>query len=129
MPKCVKIQKKIKGVCVGDLSTKITLCTRTISAPALSSVDYGETFTEVKTLYALVDTTRGLQTFDGVNITNPYSHLFYIRYDASVTFEYWIKYNSEYFRIIDVENLNEENRFLLMRCTKRGSTAINANLS
>lgn len=130
MPNCVKIKPKPYKVCTGDLNKRVTLYVRNITDPQGGSVDYGETFLTPVVVWAMVDTlTKGLQIFDGTNVIGEATHLFYIRYLPSITFELYLDYNSRRFRIIDVQNIGERDETIVLRCTERGDVAKPVNWS
>lgn len=129
MAQCKKIYRQIKRVCSGSLNKKIKLKIRAITAPSGDSVDFGETFTDFITTWAMVQTKNGIVVFDDTNTAQKLSHEFYIRYIPNITFEKWLEYDGKNYNILNVENLNEENRFYLLQCNERGSTGANANLS
>lgn len=126
---CNRIKKKPSLVCIGDLSSSIILQNRAISTPVGDGVDYGETFTTNTTAWARIDTVSGETIFDDTNTERDVTHRFYIRYIDGITSETWIEYDSIKFDILDVENLNEEGRFLRLRAAKRGVKTSDVNLS
>ena len=127
MAVCKKIRRISKRICIGALRRKIVLNTRSITAPVGGSVDFTESFTEPKEVWAYIDTKSGTEIFDETNTVKAISHDVYIRYTPSITPEKWVKLTSinsgidDYLDILQVENLNEENRFYRLRCTMRGS--------
>jgi head-tail adaptor len=124
---CEPIKQKKDRVCIGDLSTKIEVETRDITAPT-GGVDFDESFGTFKTLWAMVQTAgTGETIFDESNIEQSITHHFYVRYVPNFNFQKWIKYKDQYYNILDVENLNEEDRFLKIRATVRGNTALDVN--
>lgn len=107
----------------------ISLQDRSITPPSGDDVDYSETFTGNADVWAMVDTKRGETVFDGTNTERDVTHRFYIRYLSGITAETWIEENNIKYDILDVENLNEENRFMLLRASKRGSETKDINLT
>ena len=126
---CGFIRKKKKGICIGDLDKRITIQVRYLTPPEDSGVDYSQKSLDYKTVWASLETTRGEQLFDGVNINNAFTHIFYIRYICNVSFENWVEYCGNKYDIIDTEDYDEKNEFIALRCTKRGAKTSNANLS
>ena len=119
MPKCKKLRRKKRQVCLGDLDNQIVLQDRTITAPT-SGVDASETFTTNDTVDAMVETSRGETIFDGTNTEVDVTHKFTIRFISGITAETWISFNSDRFDILDVENLEERDEWLVLRATNRG---------
>lgn len=116
-------------MCVGDMRDKIEIETRSIVAPVSGSVDFTESFVTTKTVWAMVETKSGVEIFDGTNIIGIASHFFYIRYIADITFQNWVKFKSQYFDILDVQNLEERDEFYLIRCSLRGDETKSINFS
>lgn len=127
MPKCISIKKPDRKICAGDLRDKIVIQVRTITPPATSGVDFTEAFSSDATVWSMVETKMGVEIFNGTSLKGVATHYFYIRYRADLTAESWLKFNSKYYDILDVQNLDERNEFLLLRCSLRGTTANLAN--
>jgi SPP1 family predicted phage head-tail adaptor len=129
MATCKKIKRLSERVCIGSLNQKINIQVRELLAPIGDSVDFDEEFTLLENVWAMVETVAGKVFFDGSNTDKSITHNFYIRYISGVqiTAENWINYKDQYFDIINVENLDEANRFLLMRTTIRGSDGLPVN--
>jgi SPP1 family predicted phage head-tail adaptor len=124
---CVAKVRKSKTVCIGSLNKRIIVQTRSIVPPINGSVDYTLNFTDPKTVWAMIETRQGSTTFDETNTEKVWTHDFYIRYIAGITFEKWVTYDGKYYDIISVENLNMDDRFLRLRCNIRGTTAFPVN--
>lgn len=125
MPKCKKLRRLKRQVCIGDLDNQIVLQDRSITPP-VSGVDATEDFTTNDTVDAKVDTSRGETIFDGVSPDGvDVTHIFTIRFITGITAETWVGFKSQRFDILDVENLEERDEWLKLRCTNRG-TATNA---
>jgi len=129
MTSCAKIRIKRRSICIGDLKYLIELNNRAIQAPELGSVDYDETFTPTETVRAAIETKSGETIFDQSNTEHSVTHRFYIRFLSGVTAETWIKFDSDLYDILTVENLDGQNRFLLLRCTIRGLSTVKTNLA
>lgn len=137
MGKCVKIVRKIKRVCVGSLNKKIIIEAREIGTPGGGTSLYKESFTPIKTVWAMIETVKGLMMFDSTNIARDVSHRIYIRYDKtlSMTAERWITLPSTdgtddvKIDVLRVENINEENRFFLLSCAFRGKSDQQSNFA
>lgn len=123
----VKVQSEKIQVCTGDLNRKITINVRNITSPSGVGVDFNENFTVLKTVWAMVKTLSGQAVFDGTNTTKAVTHNFYIRYIPGVTFENWVLYNNQYYDILDVQNLNEQNQYILLQANLRGTSALPVN--
>ncbi len=127
MPKCIKLKRKNRQVCVGDLDTIITLQDRAITPP-LFGVEATETFTDTDPdIWSKLDTGRGQTIFDGTNEEVDITHKFTIRFINGITAQTWILFESQRLDIIDVEDLEERHEFMILRCNNRGTTANAAN--
>jgi SPP1 family predicted phage head-tail adaptor len=129
MPRCVKIRRPKREVCIGDLRDKVVIQTRAITAPIANSVDLGETFSGDQTVWAMIKTKNGVQVFDGTNIVGVATHEIYIRFITGVTFQSWLTFKSKKYDILDVQNLEERDEFYLLRCSLRGTEADPINFS
>jgi len=121
------IQRKNRVSCIGDMSERIKLHNRSIQVPEFGTYDFTETFTGTKTVWANVQTAAGQTFFTGANIDVGLSHIIIIRYDEAVTSETWIEFNGNNLKIISVENLDENNEFLRLRCSERGDKDLGAS--
>ena len=126
MPKCQKIQRKKRQICIGDMNEQILLQDRGIGEPLFGSVDFTEDFTNNDKVWASVETVSGKTFFDGVGEEILITHEFLIRYDASVSAETWISWNSRRFDILTTEDYDERNEFMKLICSERGSKTIEA---
>jgi len=130
MAVCAPIKKNNRSVCVGAMNKKIEIEARAITPPTFSiNTDYNEDFTLVKTVWANIVTVSGMTTFDGTNVERVVTHFFYFRYIPNITFENWIKFRDEYYDIIRVEDLDNDNKFYLAKASKRGTINNQANLA
>lgn len=121
MPRCTKIRRKKRKLCIGDLDTEIILQDRVLTEPLFNSVDFDEIFTATATVLAMVNTVSGKTFFDGVNnVDVGITHEIGIRFDATVTSETWIELNGQRIDILDTNNLEERNEWLILTCVSRG---------
>lgn len=124
MPKCIRIKKKSRKVCIGDMRDEIILKNRTITTPRAGSVDFTETFGDEREVAALIETKDGLETFDGVNLITTVSHAITIRFIEGITEETWVEFKGRNFDIVNVINLDERDQFLKLLCNERGSEKV-----
>lgn len=120
MVQCTAKERKSTRVCIGSLNQKIDLEVRVLTPKSDNDVDYDEIFTQFKTVWAMVETVAGKTMFDKSNIERVVTHNFYIRFIVNITFENWIKYKSQYFDILNVENFGERNSFYKLTTAIRG---------
>jgi len=135
MGKCKKIVRTINEVCIGSLNRRISLLTRTLTPPTGGSVDFDEELTLSTSVWAMVQTPTGANIFDEVNIDRKVTHKISIRFIQGLTAETWIKLPSVtggatvLLDILDIINLEENNRFMLLKCSLRGDDTKAANLA
>ncbi len=122
MPKCVKLRRKHRQPCIGDLDTQITLQDRAITPPT-TTVDFSETFTENAIVWAMINTGRGKTAFDEAEVERDITHEITIRFLDGVTAETWILLESNRLDIVDVEDLEERHEWLILRCAQTGATS------
>ena len=121
---CRKISRKADRICIGDLKKPIKIINRKIET---SEVSHTMDFSDYVSCRARIDTKQGGQFFNQVNTDDAPTHIFYIRYGYTVEMNYTIELNGNYYLVRTVENLNEENRFLKISCTKNGPKTKQAN--
>jgi SPP1 family predicted phage head-tail adaptor len=100
-----------------------------LTATNTGSIESVETFADDVEVWAAIETTRGSQLWNGVEISNPFTHKIYIRYRDDIDFNKWIEFESEKYDIVDVENLEQTNEWLLLMCTRKGDAAKEANFA
>jgi len=126
---CKTIRPKTIKVCVGSMRQKIKINVRTLTPPTDNGVDFGETLSGTKEVWAAIKTSRGIEVFDGTNLIGVATHLFYIRALKGQTSESWLEFKGSYYRILDVQDFQEAGRFQVLRCVVRGDTSKPVNLS
>lgn len=124
MPQCVKIRKKKRQACVGDMRDRIIIQDRDIVPPVGDSVDLTELFSGDQPVWAGINTVSGETIFDGTGTERDVTHRLITRYIEGVTSENWIlTEGDERLDILDVENLDERSEYMLLRCTNRGTSS------
>jgi len=130
----VKRIKKTK-LCIGDKTHLVNIQTRGLGASDLDDTQPKETFTTVRSQWCAIETVgfpnSGVARFDGINIEEGATHLFWTDYD--VTFpdvenrNHFVSYDGKYYKILRVDNLNERNESLAIQTTERGATTLGAS--
>ncbi len=126
---CRAVKLKSRRVCIGNLNKRIKIQTRALTSNNTGSIETIETFTDVVEVWAAIETTRGSQLWDGVEVSNPFTHKIYIRYRDDIDYEKWVEYEDEKYDIVDVENLEQKNEWLLLMCTRKGDNTKEANFA
>lgn len=121
------LRRPLRKVTVGDMRTPVTVHQAEILAPT-AGVDLGRSFTAVlEPWWCKVTTVTGVYIFDSSNVEQQITHDFQGRYTDGIDRDMVIEWDSEYYKIISVENLEERDEFLRLRCTIRGSIAKEVN--
>lgn len=126
---CKTISPKTIKVCIGSMRHKIKINVRTLTPPTDNGVDFSETLSEAKEVRSALETSKGIEVFDGTNLIGVATHLFYIRALTGQTSESWLEFKGSYYRILDVQDFQEAGRFQVLRCVVRGDTSKPVNLS
>lgn len=127
MKKCSPIPSEKKGVCVGNLIDWIKIFLPDLTAPS-DGVDFTKPSTDILECWAMVKTSRGSELFDGSNLGNAYTHIFFIQHmPLTINTTHFIEFKDENYKIVDVENFNEHNEFLALKCIKKGDDTLAAS--
>lgn len=126
MPELVRVKRR--RYCTGDLRHRITLHLREITEPHFDEVDHGEKFTPIAYPMAGIKTINGTERFDGANVGVSLTHEIVIRFRKGITSETWIELgDGTLLDIVDTENVDEQNQFLVLACTLKGPKTTVAN--
>ena len=118
MSRCVNITPKRKRICIGALRETIEVHSRSIKSPAFNTQENRQVYAPKITLKAAVETVTGIDIFDSVEVSGAdgvpqtATVLFYTRYRDDITAEDRIKHDGLVYKIIKVENIDLNNRFL-----------------
>lgn len=125
---CVRMRKKNRAVCAGDLDTLIDIQSRTLG-DGFDDTEETEEFTTIFSPFAMLQTLRGVFVVGSVNGGDiEATHSFIIRFpETPISGENWILLNNKRLRILDQENLEEKNEWLKLLCTDRGDASKEAS--
>ena len=125
--KLVKFQKT--KICTKDLDKRITLQYPFNVGTSNASANTTRSFKDILKVWAAVKTNPTGQFFEDTNIEEAITTDFYIRFTSLVDLgkKIWVLFNGKRFKIANVENLNEDNRFFRLRAIERGIIAQEAN--
>lgn len=135
MAKCTKIPRQSKRVCIGSLKRQIDLLTRSITTPVGGNINFGESLVLLQRVWSMIQTTRGTVMFDDTNTEKEITHKIFIRYIEGLTAETWVRLPSitaginNLLDIVRIENMEEDNRFMVLHCAIRGDETKAANLA
>ena len=121
MAVCVPIQRKKTVVCTGDLRWRISIASRALTSPSGNNVDFTETFVDVVTIWAMVESIAPFSTLNSVTVDSFPTHRFIIRYRSDVTSENFIKFDGKYYDILDVLEPDNTKDYLCLYCLETGS--------
>lgn len=120
MPDCIKLKRKKEQACVASMNHRIDIFFRAIKPISTDTVDFNEDFIDQRTVWASLETRKGVEFFDDNNIMQRTTHRFIMRFLPRVTFEDFIVFKTIRYRIVDVENLEEADTFYQIDCVVRG---------
>ena len=120
--------KKAK-ICTKDLDKRITLVYPFNTGTSDLNVNTLRSFKKIGDFWAAIKTTAGAQFFDEVNLQEGITTDFYIRFTKSVDLSktIWVIYNNRRFKIVNPENINEDNLWIKLRAVERGTVLVEAN--
>lgn len=129
MPQCVTIRAKHRNVCAGDMDRRIEIYSRYIQSP-LDETDmmHDQEYTLKASPWAIVQTLRGITTFDGIEISGIEALEVYIRYNPSITSEDFVRIDGKNIRIRSVEDLDRRKEFMRLVCIEEGMASNKASL-
>lgn len=104
---------------IGRADKRITFCRHEEKENALSQVE--QTLTEVKTVWASVEPTRGREYQEAQRIRPELAYKITTRYHKEVTPDMFIKFKGRFFDIVSIINVKERNEMLEIICTERAA--------
>ena len=119
------IRRPWRTFCVGDLRDQILLQDRSIQAPDFDLVDFTEKFDDLGGVWASIKTSGGKTIFDDHQQRDHLvTHEVVMRFDSRVTSETWLLLaDGRRLDIINTENLEERDSWLILQCSDRGPKA------
>jgi head-tail adaptor len=129
MTTCISIKGKKREVCSGDLDRWITIQQRTMTVPLFDTTDYTETFTDLISMWSMIDTKKGISIFDGTDMERTVDAMFYVNFipTINITAESWILFEGVRHKILQVEDLDNRHEFLCLYTTIRGTDQNSVN--
>lgn len=128
---CRKKRIVKKKLCRGDLRHRIQIMRRRLQSAGYDDLDGIESFTNICYCMAAIESVKGTTRFANVNINERPTHLFYILYnpvlDALDHGNNFIKFKTRFYRVLDLENSDEDNQFIIIQTTERGLDTQEAN--
>lgn len=129
--------KRIKAtrLCHGDMVHLVDIQTRSLSASGYDSSQPSETFTTVRQVWCALETVSGVHQgvvkFSGLNILEGTTHILWTFWDDELpdfeTANHWVLADSERYRVLRMDNVNERNTVVAVQLAVRGSSAYTAS--
>ena len=101
---------------IGRTNKRITFCRYEEKENALSQTE--KALTEVKTIWASVEPTRGREYQEAQRIRPELTYKITTRYHKGITPDMFIKWGKRYFNIITIINVREKNAMLEIICAE-----------
>jgi len=122
-------RKRDRRAQVGPMRDRIRISDREIIEPDFGSADFLEQFkARAIERWSTVRTTAGRTLFAGVGVDVAITHEIIIRYDEGVSSESWIILQDETrLDVVQVEDLDERNEWMVLLCTDRGDKSFEAS--
>lgn len=102
---------------IGRTNKRITFCRYEEKENALSQAE--QTLTEVKTVWASVEPTRGREYQEAQRVRPELTYKVTTRYHKGITPDMVIRFGERYFNIVSIINVRERNAMLEMICTEK----------
>ena len=102
---------------IGRTNKRVTFCRYEEKENGLSQME--QVLTEVKTVWASVEPTRGREYQEAQRIRPELTYKITTRYHKEVTPDMFIKYKDRYFSIVSIINVRERNAMLEIVCTEK----------
>lgn len=129
MARCTAVRRNKVKICSGALSELISLQTRTIEPPSMGSVDFTEVFTTLTDIPAMIETKKGVMVFNGINTVQTNTVDFTIRFIAGITFENWVEYKGNKYKILSVDNIDLRDEWYRIHCDLTGDATLVASFT
>jgi len=133
MPSRVIERRKLRKQPIGDMRDRILLQRRTITAPGFNSVGFTQSYETIREVWAKVETNRGQRLFGGVELREntetraSATHAFSIRWRTDVTEQTRITFNDDLYRIIEVDDTEMRNEYLILFAKLEGDDDLEVN--
>lgn len=102
---------------IGRMNKRITFCRYEEKENGLLQME--QTLTEVKTVWASVEPTRGREYQEAQRIRPELTYKITTRYHGNITYDMFIKWGKRYFEIISAINPKEKNTMLEIICIEK----------
>ncbi|MGR3179837.1 MAG: head-tail adaptor protein [Candidatus Anammoxibacter sp.] len=114
MPKREIGHRRLRKISVGDMRERIVLQERSVAAPVFGSSSFTQDYDTGIERWAKVETQFSGRFFNGVELVDRPSHKFTIRFSSTITTETRIRYKSVLYRILQLDNLEMRDEYLIL---------------
>lgn len=130
MVKCEYKTGKKTIYCLGSFRKKVTLLTRALTNTSnmLEPTITETTLANVRANVENLPVQSGSQVYIDANTSITATHKFVIKYIDSVDTITGIELNSKKFRILRINNIEEQNKYLEFLCVERGKEDVQSNI-
>lgn len=129
---CDIIRIKKKRLCAGDLRHLVQVMSRDQVIGSFDSVEPEEIFTEVAKSWMAIKSigasrqSGGRAIVSGIQILDGTTHMFFCRYtpalsEMDITKTFFLL-SGEYYRVLKLDKINEDNLTLAIQCALRGDS-------
>lgn len=119
-----------KQLAIGDLKHRVQIQVRNLQAPGFEGVDFDlehKPSGGLADVWARVEPVAGRVMFNGIsNEDVQITHMVYMRFREDVTSESRLLFKGTRLYIANVQNYNNEKRFLALSCTELGPVSTQA---
>lgn len=121
MPKREVGYRKLRKNTIGDMRECISLEVRSIQPPSFDNFSASESYIQVAEPWAKVETEFNNRIFDEVALDAKPSIKFTIRYRDNITTETRIRYKGILYKIVQSDNLEERDEYLVLYAAIEGA--------
>ena len=119
MSRLVTHRKQVDKVDLGSMDKLITLYSRNImSYNDNTNPNFAESLTNARTVWAAIECVSGVTVFDSVSLNRiTITDEIYLRYqpDYPITIENWVLFDTNYYKIITVDDLQSYKTWLKLQ--------------
>ncbi len=133
MATCKKTRRVKRSYCIGSLDKRIEILIDTQKGSRTGTADPTVDKSILATVWANLTSNNPVEFMVGTNLQRTETHLFVIQFTPTVavigqdTVKHSIDFNNKFFHIDNIENLDEENEWLLLFCSVRGDNTRTGN--
>lgn len=127
MPNCARIKPKPSKVCIGSMTSYITIKKKTKAALNTTAANPNLNLTTVDSMWAMQRSVNGEELFDGVNMIGKITDHFYIRYNADTPINktHILEFDDNRYDIVEIiPNVEGRREATLLKCSIGGDNTL-----